>query len=82
MSAYDKPVTKLAEIPELCTGLESLEGSEQQQAQSVIPGLKNTSHANWGSEKPKKCPGVGEEGWKEGRKRENGHGFKREMPSP
>lgn len=54
MSAYDKPVTKLAEIPELCTGLESLEGSEQQQAQSVIPGLKDTSHANWGSENPKK----------------------------
>lgn len=67
MSAYDKPVSKLAESPELCTGLESLKGSEQQQAQSVIPGLKNVSHANWGSEKRKRCPGVGEEGWKEGR---------------
>lgn len=41
MSAYDKPVSKLAESPELCTGLVSLKGSEQQQAQSVIPGLRN-----------------------------------------
>lgn len=85
MSAYDKPVSKLAESPELCTGLESLKGSEQQQAQSVIPGLKNVSHDNWGSEKQKECPQVGEEGWKEGRKREDGHSFKyrqREMPSP
>jgi len=57
MSAYDKPVSKLAESPELFTGLESLTGSKQQQAQSVILGLKNVSHDNWGSEKPKKCPG-------------------------
>lgn len=54
MSAYDKPVTKLAEIPELCMGLESLEGSEQQQAQSVIPGLKKYQSCQLGDQKTQK----------------------------
>lgn len=53
MSAYDKPVSKLAGSPELCTGLESLKGSEQQQAQSVIPGLR-CQPCQMGIRKPKK----------------------------
>lgn len=66
MSAYDKPVSKLAESPELCTDLETLKGSEQQQAQSVILGLKIVSCANWDQKNQKKCPGMGWEGRKEG----------------
>lgn len=64
MSAYDKPVSKLAESPELCTGLESLKGSEQQQAQSVIPGLR-CQPCQMGIRKPKKmCSEMREGRWK------------------
>lgn len=65
VSAYDKPVSKLAESPELCTGLESLKGSEQQQEQSVIPGLR-CQPCQMGIRKPKKVFWGGREkmeGW-------------------
>ena len=55
MTAHDKPVSKLAESPELCTGLDSLMVSEQQQERFVIPGLKTVSQTQWGSEKNQKC---------------------------
>lgn len=77
MSAYDKPVSKLAESPELCTGLESLMVSEQQE-HLVIPGLKNVNHNQWGSEKNQKCPEVGKEGGEERREKEGRKG-KREV---
>ena len=69
MTAHDKPVSKLAESPELCTGLDSLMVSEQQQERFVIPGLKTVSQTQWGSEKNQKCAlrWGRKEGKKEGR---------------
>lgn len=68
MSAYDKPVSKLAESPELCTDFETLKGSEQQQAQSVTLGLKTVSRANWDQKKTKTVlewdRKGGRDGWK------------------
>lgn len=68
MSAYDKPVSKLAESPELCTGLESFKGSKQQQAQSVTPGLRHQP-CQMGIRKPKKSVPRWER--EDGRMREN-----------